>query len=260
MSRTRDTAELLELAKAAASRAGSRFLAGMREDHKEHVHCSDLPREIKARADTILEQDIVESLSPLGIPVLSEESGYQEFGRSSGLCFIVDPLDGTYNLVRALGPSAVSIALWQDGGPLFGVVFGLADSTLYWGGAGIGAFADGRRLTVSGIRDKARAALCTGFPARFDVSDAAAMQSFCKELQPFAKVRMIGSATMSLVHIATGAADAYMERRIMPWDVAAGLALVEGAGGRAHFSPVRPELAEPIDVFASNGCIEPIEL
>jgi myo-inositol-1(or 4)-monophosphatase len=144
----------------------------------------------------------------------------------------VDPLDGTFNFVKGLGPSAISVALWEYDRPLFGVVYSLAERQLAWGGRDIGAFSDGRRISVSGTSDPSLGSICTGFPVRLDMHSDLAMHDFWRMVKPYAKVRMLGSAAASLVQVARGAADLYAESCIMLWDVAAGAAIVEGAGGQ----------------------------
>src|SRR5437016_4440392 len=112
--------DLLQLSKSIARLAGAR-LERLGLDAKRYVHSADNSREIKAVADAILEQDILQALQPCGFPILSEESGYIPGRQESKTWFIVDPLDGTFNFAKGLGPSAVSIALWQDQRPIFGV-------------------------------------------------------------------------------------------------------------------------------------------
>ena len=115
-----------------------------------------------------------------------------------------------------------------------------------------GAFLEQQPLRVSTISDKAKAVLCTGFPSRFDFSEPG-LAGFTRRVSPFGKVRMLGAASLSLLQVAKGAADAYAEQDIMLWDVAAGLALVKGAGGRTVMSPGR--FTHSYEVFASNGHI-----
>jgi myo-inositol-1(or 4)-monophosphatase len=243
--------ELLELSKVVAGRVCQR-LSSFSDEHKRYVH-GELAKEIKAVADTVLEQEILQALRPVGLPILSEESGEIPAQGGEGYRFIVDPLDGTFNFVKNLGPSAVSIALWHERTPVFGVICCFPERQVFWGGAGIGAFVDGRRISVSATSSAAQASICTGFPARFDLTSDAAMQIFWRTVAPYAKVRMIGTAAVSLVHVARGSADAYAERNIMLWDVAAGIAIVEGAGGKAQFVP--GTLEHSLDVHASNGVL-----
>jgi myo-inositol-1(or 4)-monophosphatase len=240
----------MELVQAVAARAGRRLVETMSDAERAYVHCADLPREIKSIADKVLESDILQGLRPLGLAILSEESGYIPAREKSSYWFVVDPLDGTYNFVKGLGPSAVSIALWDDQKPVFGVLYSLTDGQLVWGGAGLGAYVDGQPIVVSDTATVAEAAICTGFPARFDFQSDSARANFWRTVSPYAKVRMFGSAAMSLLQVARGTADVYSEKSIMLWDVAAGLAIVEGAGGASMFK--RTGAAWSYDVFAAN--------
>ena len=245
--------DLLELSKSIATQAGLRLLDHFGEEHKEFRHSPELPKEIKAVADAVLEREILQVLTPLGLPILSEESGHILADAISDYWIIVDPLDGTFNFVKGLGPSAVSIAVWKGLQPVFGVIYSLSDRRLVWGGPGLGSFDHDRRISVSDTSIAGRASICTGLPVRFDLADEQAMGRFCRNISCFGKVRMLGSAAVSLVQVARGSADAYWEKNIMLWDIAAGLAIVEGAGGRAHWVPGAFE--NSFDVYASNGII-----
>lgn len=244
---------LLALAKMAATRAAARLLDGIAPGDRSYAHSKELPREIKAAADLVLEQEILETLQAAGLPILTEESGYVAGASGSDRWFIVDPLDGTFNFVKRLGPCAVSIALWQGQRPVFGVIYDLLLRQLAWGGPELGAFADDQPITVSAVSEFAQASICTGFPARFDLEDDAAMQGFIRLIRPFSKVRMLGSAASALLQVARGSADAYAERDIMLWDVAAGIAIVEGAGGATRRTQLGGEWR--YDVVAANSSL-----
>lgn len=246
-----DFGELLEVTKTIVSKAASSILSGQDIESKHYIHCANMPKEIKAFADDALNRDILSELLPLGIPVLSEESGYTNSSTHTDFCFVVDPLDGTFNFVKGLGPSAVSIALWHDKTPVFGVIYNLSERKLFWGGRGLGAFVDDEPIMVSATGDRRIASICTGFPVRFDVEDSQTIDEFWRTVHPFGKVRMIGSAAISLTLVAQGAADVYFEQGIMLWDVAAGLAIVQGAGGYTSFTPTPTQYS--LNVFASNG-------
>lgn len=244
-----DIPALLELAKSTAVQAGGRLTdAGL----TGFSFSEELPREVKSMADGVLEDVILKSLSKSGLDILSEECGLVSGIRPEQFRFIVDPLDGTFNFVRKLGPCAISIALWSADRPLFGVIFDLVNGSLFWGGKELGAWKDGSPIQVSRVSDISRAAICTGFPVRFNFADENAWGSFRDRVTPFAKVRMLGSAASSLACVADGRAEVYYEESIMLWDVAAGIALVEGAGGRVRWR----ENALALDVFAGNGCLE----
>lgn len=245
-----DILSLLELAKSTVLKAGSRL---ERVGSKDYSFSEDLPREIKSLADVVLEEEILSSLSETGFEILSEERGLVPGIKVGGYRFIVDPLDGTFNFVRKLGPCAVSIALWEADKPVFGVLFDIVNNALIWGGRDLGAWRNGLEIHVSEIDDISRAALCTGFPVRFDMSADKAWERFRARVLPFAKVRMFGSASMSLACIACGQAESYFEENIMLWDVAAGIAIVEGAGGRVRWGGSG---FSGLDVYADNGLLE----
>jgi len=246
---------LLDLAKSAAVRAGTQLLESVDALDRSYVHSAKLPREVKAAADLALERDILGALADSQLAVLSEESGYIPSPQPSNRWFIVDPLDGTFNFVKGLGPCAVSIALWEDQTPIFGVIYDLMEGQLAWGGAGMGAFIDGRPIAISNTSSLAMASICTGFPVRFDIESDQSMRQFWRLVSPFAKVRMIGSAAAALLQVARGSADVYLEQSIMLWDVAAGIAIVQGAGGAAAFR--RNEGEWSYDVVASNVALMP---
>lgn len=231
-----DISELLELSKLAAVRAAA-CISGTSEDMRSYEYAELQPREVKATADSVLETEILNHLSPLGLTMLSEEAGLIHGKNHPEYRFIIDPLDGTFNYVKQLGPSAVSIALWREETPVFGVLSLLPQGTLIWGGPDIGAFRDGTPILVSATEDYSRASVCTGFPVRFDINSDSERERFWMTTEGFAKVRMIGSAATSLANVACGFADAYVEYGIMLWDVAAGLSIVKGAGGDFCITP-----------------------
>ncbi len=248
-----DIDELLELSKRIAIQAGEHLNDGNHTSYSQFKFSEEDPKEIKALADVALEKIILSELEHTGISILSEESGFKSGKVEQDHMFILDPLDGTFNFVKDLGPSAVSIALWKNNKPIFGVIYNLTEKKLYWGGAGIGSFCENSPIKVSLEKDKSHSSLCTGFPARFDLSNKNAPQDFWDRIKSFAKIRMLGSAAASLLYVAKGSAEMYFEPEIMLWDVAAGIAIVEGAGGTVNYTSGKRTHA--LDVSASNGCI-----
>jgi myo-inositol-1(or 4)-monophosphatase len=244
--------QLLVTAQEAARKALQALRILATAEGKSYQHVADLPREIKSIADYGVEQVILDCLSPSNLPILSEEAGAVSGASEDGLRWVVDPLDGTVNFVRGLAPCAVSVALWRWDRPVFGVLAEYPSGAMAWGGRSLGAYIDGIPVHVSAIQQKAQSVLCTGFPSRFDF-EGAPERAFWDNARAFGKVRMMGAASLSLLHVARGAADAYTEQDIMIWDVAAGLALVEGAGGYISVSPGRH--AHSHNIFASNGLI-----
>jgi myo-inositol-1(or 4)-monophosphatase len=207
-------------------------------------------REPKVPLDRELHLLLSSELNSTGIPILSEEGDIDSLWRSGGTLWIVDPLDGTLNYVRGTGPSAVSICLWSGSGPVFGAVLDLGTLEIACGSKLAGTWLSKRRLRVSDVALPQEAVLCTGIPSGFDFSDRDAVTRWTTALSLFGKVRMLGSAASSLGLIARGAADCYYETNIKIWDVAAGIALVEGAGGVVRWS--LGDGTTDVTVLASN--------
>ena len=235
-----------------AARKALKELAAMAVGASSYKFADGLPKEMKSTADYGIEKIVLACLVPTGLPILSEEVGELAGYDNDGLRWVLDPLDGTVNFIRGLAPCAVSIALWCGDIPVFGVIGEYPACRLAWGGRLFGAFIEGSPIHVSTLQEKSQAVLCTGFPSRFEFAGASE-SNFWGMVSSFGKVRMLGTASLSLLHVARGAADAYSEQDIMIWDVAAGLAIIEGAGGNFNMLPGRFQYSH--NIFASNGLI-----
>ncbi len=225
-------------------------LASVNPELTPYKFDKSLPRELKAETDRIIENIILKRLLPTGISVLSEETGQIGEFDEVGLQWVVDPLDGTVNFIRGIAPCAVSIGLLKGNTPLFGVIGEFPSGKIAWGGSCLGAFVEHQSQRVSRINEKSRSVLCTGFPTRFDFGESN-MSAFNRRIAAYGKIRMLGAASLSLLQVAKGAAEVYLEQDIMLWDVAAGLAIVQGAGGFTAIKPGRHD--NSFEVFASNG-------
>ena len=104
---------------------GKKFIRTNSQEAKEVVDLQVGGREIKLAADKILEKQLIKGLSSFGFPILSEETGFIDSNNFKNLLWVIDPLDGSYNFSRGLGPSMISLALWQGNEPVLGVLFNL---------------------------------------------------------------------------------------------------------------------------------------
>ena len=191
-------------------------------------------REVKIGADGRLDRFIASGLGASSpFPVHSEERWQSGRSMKRGWGWVVDPLDGSLNFSRGIPLSCISVALCSGTVPVLGVVHDVNRLEQFQGLVGAGAWLNGRPFRIGAVRKKARAVLCTGFPVRRDYS-AGALQAFVRDVQAYQKVRMFGSAGLSLAYVACGRADVYQEEGIGLWDVAAGIALVRAAGGVAR--------------------------
>lgn len=238
---------VLSIAEAAARRAGDFLLKEGRLHKKVH---KDEGRDIKIAADTASESIIIEYLKKHSdYPILSEERGTVS-GDDGTYRWIVDPVDGSFNFVRGFPLYCVSVGLWRGAEPHVGVIYDCERRELFSGIAGGGAWCNGRAIAVSDTGEKAKAVLCTGFPAHTDYSSEG-MKAFMERARTYKKVRMLGAAALMLAYVACGRADVYSENDILVWDVAGGIPIVMGAGGKVSIQKATRE--HSYHVYASNG-------
>lgn len=241
---------LLSLAESTALAAGMQLVAHKSEWASIEVEDG---REVKVTADRFVEAMILSNLQgSTDYPVLTEERGWQSGFSKEGYLWVVDPLDGSFNYYHDIPVCAVSIALYRGESPILGVIYDFNRHELFSGLVNEGAWLNKRPITVSDIKESERGILYTGFPVSADFSDQNSIE-FMKFAKQWRKVRMIGSAAISLAYVACGRAEYYHERNTMFWDVAAGLAIVAAAGGQIQF--FGNSLDAPQDVHADNGAV-----
>ena len=245
--------DLLKLSKNAVVHALDKLIELDKKNIKDYQFSNEVPREVKAEADIIIEKILIDKLSISDLSILSEESGLIKSESNSNLRFIIDPIDGTVNFIRGICNCSISVALFDGNTPVFGVLASYPSGIIAWGGKGIGAFIGEIPINVSSIKDTKKGVLCTGFPSRFEFNSKTILEQI-HLMQSFNKVRMLGSASQSLLQVAQGSVEAYVESNIMIWDVAAGIAIVEGAGGEFRIN--KQDYNYPIEVIASNNLID----
>ena len=230
----------------AAARAGGDWLR-TRFGASEIV--SRAARDIKLGEDAAAQARIAAVLAAgSSLPILAEEGGWLgPPARGDAPYWAVDPLDGSYNFATGVPLCCVSIALCRGTRPIVGGVLDFLRDEYYCGGLDIGLSLNGVALAPPAPGDRLYA---TGMPSAGAHSSAALLAAGAP-LAAFAKIRMIGSAALSLAWVAAGRFDAYAENGIRWWDVAAGLALVEGAGGAISARGADP--LGPFDVRADRA-------
>jgi myo-inositol-1(or 4)-monophosphatase len=215
----------------AARRAGRSLKRDLGE--LEHLQVSlKGPRNFVTAADRRAEEIVREELARArpAYGFLGEEGGARE-GTDKSHRWIVDPLDGTTNFLHGIPHFAVSIALERDGAIVAGLVYNPANEELFIGERGKGAFLNDHRIRVAAREKFAEAVVACGLP-HFGRGDLAlARNEIAAAQQQFAGLRRYGAAALDLAWIAAGRLDAYWERNLSPWDMAAGMLLVREAGG-----------------------------
>lgn len=148
------------------------------------------------------------------------------------LCWIVDPVDGTTNFVHRLPFMACSVALWEKGRPLLGVVDAPILGEFYFARAGGGAYSNEGKIRVSTVHKMEDALVCTGLPYEPEKEISEIMGRLERVIPAAQGLRRLGAASLDLAYVACGRLDAFYETSLKPWDVAAGLLLVTEAGGK----------------------------
>ena len=240
----------LNIAKKAALKAGN-FLRKNKIGLNKTL--SSTNRDIKLQADIESERIIKEILKKDStFEVLAEESGLSSEESSKNL-WVVDPLDGTANYSRDIPLCCVSIAMLSNTKPVLGVIYDFNNDELYEGSLNTSACLNGKKISVSKTKNTEEGVLVTGLPNDTDYSNKAMME-MVKNFQNWRKVRMIGSAALASVYIASGKADLYMENKSYLWDIAAGAAIVNAAGGEALILNQNEKFQ--VDVRFSNSLIK----
>ncbi|MGH3440511.1 MAG: inositol monophosphatase family protein [Nitriliruptorales bacterium] len=242
--------ELLDLAVRVAESAGDLLL--------DYVSRRDLDVETKSSAtDPVSEADhaaerhitagLLEARPDDGI--LGEEDAANRPG-TTGVTWVIDPLDGTVNFLYAIPVWCVSIACRDAAGGLVGVVRDPDRGETFAARRGAGATLNGRPIAVNAVADLSRALIATGFS--YDAEVRRVQGAWAADLLGRARdLRRGGAAALDLAWAAAGRHDAFYEFGLKPWDLAAGAVLVEEAGGRSSTREV--EVAGRPGVLAAAG-------
>lgn len=213
----------LEIAKLACYKAGD-FLLNLKE---KKINSSN-GKDIKLQADLDSEKVICEILmSAFSYPILSEENYKISNEEKNGVYWVVDPLDGSLNFNQGIPLCCISIALYEGNNPILGVIYDFYRNEMFSGIVGLGTWLNDNEIIISSIKkDKKEAVLATGFSSYMNYNKSE-LDKFVSYVQDFKKVRLFGSAALSLAYLACGRVDAYYEKNIAFWDVAAGIALAK---------------------------------
>jgi myo-inositol-1(or 4)-monophosphatase len=241
-------AELLELAVGVARDAGALLLERFDGGSERALESKSTPTDLVSEADLASERLIRGRLADARPEdgFLGEEGGGED--GSSGLTWVVDPLDGTVNFLFAIPQWCVSVAVRDARGVLAGAIFDPCRDELFTATREGVALLNGAPIVASECAELARAMLATGFA--YDSRVRAAQAEVLARLLPRVRdIRRFGSAALDLAWTAAGRYDAYFERSVKPWDIAAGTLVCERAGLTVLELPERDGL--PFGVLAT---------
>jgi myo-inositol-1(or 4)-monophosphatase len=246
--------EYLDLAVELARAAGDVLKHYMRSE--KHV-------ELKGRANLVTAADkeaeaLIISRIRKRYPhhsILAEESGEVGPHEKGAGKWIIDPLDGTTNFAHQYPFFSVSIGYEEAGQVLCGAVYDPWRDEMFSGARGAGSFMNGERLRVSDAELLRSALIMTGFPYGFRDKIRTVMAQFEAFLVESQAVRRGGSAALDMCYTALGRVDGFWEMDLLPWDTAAGLVIVEEAGGRVTDFSGQPFSIYGRQLLVSNGRI-----
>ncbi len=247
-----DAQSMLELAVRLAREAGQ-----IQRNHYEgefEIRTKSAAVDLVTDVDQACERHIVAAIQAerAGDAILAEEGGGDD-DASAEWRWVIDPLDGTANYAHGYPRFCVSIGIEQRGIAMLGVVYDPLLDELFSAVRGRGASLNGRRLEVSAESRLDRAMLATGFAYDVHTSREDNLEHFAAFVKAARAIRRDGSAALDLCYVAAGRLDGYWELKLQAWDVAAGLLIVEEAGGRtSDFSGRRP-CTSGRETLASNA-------
>ena len=240
----------------AARKAGRSLVKDFREVENLQVSmkaAGDFVSRADIRAEEILKEALLEARPNYG---WCAEEGGEIAGKDPTRRWIVDPLDGTTNFLHGLPHWAISIALEHKGEVVAGVIFDAAKDEMFYAEKGEGAWLnDSNRLRVSNRNRMIESIFATGLPfgGRADLPET--LKDLARLLPATAGVRRWGSAALDMAYVAAGRYEGFWERKLNPWDLAAGIIIVKEAGG--FVQPLDPEghILDDGEVICAN---EPI--
>lgn len=205
-------------------------------------------------ADRASEELIVERLQSHfpSHSILGEEGGQRD--RQAEYCWYVDPVDGTTNFAHGFPTYNVTMAVEKSGELIAGVIFDPTRNEMFAAEKGGGAYLNGRRIHVSRAASVSESLVATGFPSRKRHENINI--HFYYQLAMISHgVRRAGAAALDLAYVASGRLDGFWEFGLSPWDMAAGILLVEEAGGRCADMHGAPRHLRGKTLLANNGLI-----
>ncbi len=240
---------------AAARKAGRRLIRDFGELENLQVSRKG-PADFVTVADERTEKILVEELSLArpGYGFLAEETGTIE-GADKTHRFIIDPIDGTTNFMHGVPHSAISIALEREGQLVSALIFNPVVDEMFVAERGHGAFLNDKRLRVAARSKLADIIVASGGPFLGKDGREECLKEIDVVLAATSGIRRFGSAALDLAWVAAGRFDGFWERKLQPWDIAAGLLLVREAGGMVSDLTGRDQMLETGDVLACNDTL-----
>ena len=243
--------EYLDIALEAAKRAGEIIRENFHKkkliDYKGRIN-------LVTNVDREAEKVVIETIKNYYPKhnILTEETEYAQ-DPDQEYCWVIDPLDGTTNYVHGFPFVCVSIALQRNGKSIVGVVYNPILHELFHAEKGKCSFRNNEPVSVSGNADFSKSLLATGFPYDMLNDERNNIQNFAQVIKNCRGIRRPGSAAIDICYVACGVFDGYWELELYPWDTAAGIVILDEAGGKvSKFDGSEFSIFDK-EIVASNG-------
>lgn len=228
---------------------------GKLSDIQQKKYAWDLVTEADKESEKVI-LDLIKKTFP-SHAILSEEAGLHQIN-STEYTWVVDPLDGTTNYTHQYPAVSISIALLHHEEPIIGIVHNPIYEELFHAAKEQGSFLNGKPIHVSTVSGLSQSLLATGFAYDRRETEENNYREFCHMTHHSQGVRRGGSAALDLAYVAAGRLDGFWERGLNPWDIAAGVILIEEAGGKVSSYRGNELLLSSGRILATNGIIHPL--
>ncbi len=243
----------IERLKTIANEAGRRVRSGYHASKNvQHKGLVDLVTEYDVRVEALIMERLEEHFPHHTLVGEESHTGRYDHARA----IYIDPIDGTTNFIHGIPHLGISLGVWEAGEPILAVVYNPILNEMFWAEAGEGAYCNGAPLHVSAQSDLQQSLIATGFPyakVNRGIEYRWVMDVLASLLPNIRDIRRLGAAAIDLCYLAQGRTDAFYEIDLKPWDVSAGMLIVQEAGGC-----ITNTYGEPFDfsdkgIVASNG-------
>lgn len=247
-----DTEELEALLK----KAGKLFADRNAAAHTREKGVADYVTEVDFAVQQFIRGHL-EELYP-EVQFLSEEKSNEDIDKN-GLVWVLDPVDGTTNLIHDYRASVISLALMQEGSVVLGMIYNPYTDELFSAQKGKGSYCNGQKIEVSGAETIEKSLIAIGTSPYYKEVAEENFKIFQAVFKDCQDIRRSGSAALDLAYVACGRIEAYLERNLKIWDYAAGMLLVREAGGRVTDYRGKDADTEMIsDITAANPRINSV--
>ncbi|WP_171687187.1 inositol monophosphatase family protein [Paenibacillus planticolens] len=227
---------------------------------QEKKNQADLVTEVDVRSEQLLREQIIRDYPNHWILSEENDGGREDSHRAllqppAGYGWIIDPIDGTINFIHAIAHFAISVGIVRDGVPICGVVYNPVTNELYSARKQGGAFLNGQTIQVGKEQELGQALLATGFQAIDWKPNSVVVEQIGRMTGVVRSVRIMGAASLDLCLVASGRLTGFWHDGLYPWDVAAGMVILQEAGGAITNIEGRPFALSDNTLLASNATL-----